>query len=430
MLPVFRTLCARGALAACLTAASVHAAAAHPDELHIGGTLPLSGPDSAGGAYYREGYEIAVEEANERGGVDVGAKRLPVRLVVRDDANDKTKAVALAEQLVANAEVDFLLGTFNSANVEAQSVVAEKHGVPYIAGSGAAAGLFARNHRYLFGLQSPVKMLAYAQMGWIEQQQKAGNLPKPARIALVWEETAHGKDFRGGVLKFVERNPAAWTVALDESFPLNAKDFRPLVSRVKGASADVFLADAHLPDYIALHRLYTAAGLCHAVTSYGARGPEKEAADELGAANVAYVLSAVWWNEQLATNKGLNRAFVERFRKKYGRAPQWYQALGYEAVRALLTSIESAHSTDHEKVRAALASLQMDSILPSGRLNFPAEYGQQAHYSFLVLQNQPGLGSPIVYPEYLATSPGILNPRCSRTTKAAARTENDAADGR
>jgi branched-chain amino acid transport system substrate-binding protein len=409
--------CLAAALTVSFASSSARATTAHPNEVRIGGTLPLSGPESVSGHYFQEGYEVAVEEANERGGVDAGGRVLPVRLVVRDDGSDKAKAVDAAEQLIANDEVDFLLGTFNSANVEIQSVVAEKHGVPYVSGSGAAAGLFQRKLRYLFGLQSPVKMLASAQMDWIEAQQKAGNLPKPARIALVWEDTAHGQDFRAGVLKFAERNPPNWTVALDESFPVNAKDFRPLVARVQHASADLFLADAHLPDYIALHRQYVAAGLCHPVVSYGARGPEKEAADALGTGNVAYVLSAVWWNEQLATNKGLNRTFVERFRAKYGRAPQWQHALAYEAVRALLAAVESARSTNREKVRAALASLQMDSILPSGRLTFPAEYGQQARYSFLVLQNQPGAGSPIVYPHYVATAPGLLNPRCTRTAK-------------
>jgi branched-chain amino acid transport system substrate-binding protein len=411
--------CLAAALMVSLAPSSARATAAHPNEVRIGGTLPLSGPESVSGRYFQEGYEIAVEEANQRGGLDVGGRVLPVQLVVRDDGSDKAKAVDAAEQLISNDEVDFLLGTFNSANVELQSVVAEKHGVPYVSGSGAAAGLFQRKLRFLFGLQSPVKMLASAQMDWIEVQQKAGNLPTPARIALVWEDTAHGQDFRAGVHKFTDRNPDDWTIVLDESFPVNAKDFRPLVARVKHASADLFLADAHLPDYIALHRQYLAAGLCHAVVSYGARGPEKEAADALGAKNVEYVLSAVWWNEQLATNKGLNHTFVERFRKKYGRAPQWQHALGYEAVRAVLAAVESARSTSREKVREALASLQMDSILPSGRLTFPAEYGQQARYSFLVLQNQPGERSPIVYPEYDATAPGLLNPRCARTARVA-----------
>ena len=110
----------------------------------------------------------------------------------------------------------------------------------------------------------------------------------------------------------------------------------------------------------------------------------------------------------------MNREFVDGFRKKYGRNPVFYNALAYEAVRAMLAGIEAAGSVDREKVRAALAALKMETILPSGTLSFPAAYGQQAHYPFLVQQNQPDGSLPIVYPGYLATALGKLDPRCAR----------------
>ncbi len=410
MTPSFRL----AALAA-LVALPAGATALFPGEVRLGGTLSLSGPEATTGARFREGYELAVEQANQRGGVQVGGKRLPVKLILRDDASDKAAGVSGAEGLLADDSADFLLGTFSSSMVEAQSVVAEKHGVPYMAGGAAASELYARNQRYLFGIPAPLKMLAYAEMGWIEEQQKAGRLPKPARIALMVEETVHGREFRAGVLKSVERSPGSWKVVLDEHFPLNAKDFRPLISRVKEAAVDVYLADVHLPDFIAMHRQYLAAKLCLLVVCYGTRGSEKEVAKELGAENVAYLLSGVYWNDQLGS-KGLNREFVDGFRKKYGRNPIFYNAMAYEAVRALLAGVEAAGSVDREKVRAALASLKMETILPGGTLNFPADYGQQAHYSYLVLQNQPDGSSPIVYPDYLATAPGQLDPRCVRGT--------------
>jgi branched-chain amino acid transport system substrate-binding protein len=103
-------------------------------EVRLGGTLPLSGADAPTGASFREGYEPAVEQANQRGGAQVGGKCLPVKLSLRDDAGDKAAGVSGAEHLLADDSADFLLGTFNSSMVEVQSVVAEKHGVPYVAG--------------------------------------------------------------------------------------------------------------------------------------------------------------------------------------------------------------------------------------------------------------------------------------------------------
>jgi branched-chain amino acid transport system substrate-binding protein len=154
------------------------------------------------------------------------------------------------------------------------------------------------------------------------------------------------------------------------------------------------------------------------VLSYGARGPEKEALAALPPHAADFILSAVWWNAQLG-EKGATKEFVELFKRKYHRDPEWYQALGYESARALFAAVEKAGTTDREKVRDALANLKMESILPGGYLTFPKEYGQMAHYLFIVQQNRPDGTAPIIYPKIAATFEGTLNPRCSASSTAA-----------
>jgi branched-chain amino acid transport system substrate-binding protein len=253
-------------------------------------------------------------------------------------------------------------------------------------------------------------------MRWIDEQQRAGKLPKPARIALVWENTAHGKDFRKGVQDFAQQSGGGYEIVVDESFELNGKDFGALLGKVKAANADLFLADAHLPDYITMQRQYVGSGLCHKVVSYGARGSEKGAVDALGQENVSFILSAVWWSQQLAAKGGPAKEFVDAFKAKYGgRSPEWYQALGYESARALFAAIQQAGAVDREAVRAKLAALDAESILPGGKLSFPSDKGQQAHYPFVVQQNLADGTSPIVYPKEQATAESVAsNPRCAK----------------
>jgi branched-chain amino acid transport system substrate-binding protein len=250
-------------------------------------------------------------------------------------------------------------------------------------------------------------------MEWIAEQQEAGNIPDPATIALLWENTSHGEDYRKGVQDFADESGGSLEVVLDESFELEGKDFSALLSEVRSADADLFLADAHLPDFITMHRQYTTAGLCHDVITYGARGVEKDAAKALGRDNVSYIQSAVWWNPLLGEQGGPNEEFINAFKEKYGRDPEWYQAMGYEAARALFTAIESAGSVDREAVRQALVDLRMESVVPEGELTFPEENGYQAQYPFVVQQNQPDGSSPIIFPEELATGEGMApNPNC------------------
>ncbi|HEX2686474.1 MAG TPA: amino acid ABC transporter substrate-binding protein [Kofleriaceae bacterium] len=384
-------------------------------EILIGATLPLTGAEARIGGFFKEGYDLAFEEVNQQGGLEVGGKKRPVKLTLYDDTTTQATAVSLADRLINSDKVDFLLGTYSTALVEAQTTVAEQNKVPYVNGGGAASEIYQRGYKYIFGALSPVELLGTTLMTWIDEQQKAGKLPNPGKIALVWENTAHGKDFRKGVSEFAKRSAGRYQIVVDESFELNGKDFSALLGKVKSAGADVFLADAHLPDYITLHRQYLDAGLCHKVVSYGARGSEKAAIDALGRDNVHYVLSGVWWNAQLADTIPLAKKFVAAFQARYGgRTPEWFQALGYEAARALFTAIQQAGSLDREAVRAKLTALSIESLLPGGTLTFPADHGGDAQNAFVVQQNLPDAGAPIIFPKEVAKAAGVApNPRCT-----------------
>lgn len=406
-------LAAAAALAAALLPAPALAA---KDKVLVGATLPLTGAEARVGGFFKEGYELAFEEVNKKGGLDVGGKKLPVQLILLDDTSTQATAVSLADRLVNSDRVDFLLGTYSSHLVEAQSTVAEENRIPYVNGGGGATKIYKRNFKYLFGLISPVELLGTTLMQWIDEQQKAGALPRPAKIALVWENTAHGKDFRKGVSDFAQKSGGGYQIAVDESFELNGKDFGALLGKVKAAGVDLFLVDAHLPDYITMHRQYVGAGLCHKVVTYGARGAEKDAIQALGAENTAFVLSGVWWSAQLAQKPGPSRDFVAAFKAKYGgRDPEWFQALGYESARVLFTAIQQAGKLDRDAVREKLQALKVPSLLPGGTLEFKAEHGNQVQNPFVVQQNQKDGKAPIIYPPDSATGKGTgANPKCAK----------------
>lgn len=205
-------------------------------------------------------------------------------------------------------------------------------------GGGAATSIYARGYQWVFGTLAPVENLATTEMEWIHQQQTAGKLPTPARVAVVWENTSHGKDFHQGIDDFVQAHGTDFEVVTDESFALDGKDFSAVLNKVRSTKTDLFMVDAHLPDFITMHRQYLSAKMCNQLVTYGARGSEQDARAALGQDGVSYILSAVWWNKQLG-DKGLNREFMDAYQAKYHAEPEWYQATSYEAARALLTAI-------------------------------------------------------------------------------------------
>jgi branched-chain amino acid transport system substrate-binding protein len=391
-------------LALAAPASAAPAAAVHPPEANIliGASLPLTGSEARTGRAFQEGYQLAVEQVNARGGLLLGGKHVPVTLHIADDQSIPLVAAKLTESMAVEKHVDALLGSYSGLLSDPQSTIAERENVPYVHG-GASAQIYEHGYRFAFGLLSPLKLLAGAFENWLTEHQVAGTLPNPARVAMAWEETARGREYHSMVVAALGRSKGHYQIVSEQSFPLNTKDAAGIVAKLKAARADLFLADAHLGDFINIHREYLKAGLCHKVVSYGARGAEKQAADELGPANVANLISGVWWDEQLATD-GLNKQFATAFRTKYQHAPEWTHALSYETARVLLVAIEQAGTKDREAVRQKLASLRIPSIVPGGQLSFPGAYGQQAHFPFLLLQNRPNRPSAIIYPEYLATA--------------------------
>ena len=389
----------------------------------VAASLPLTGEEAKAGDRVREGYQYAFDEAARAGGLLVGGRRVPLTLRVVDDGTNKEKAAALARSLVERDGADFLLGSFSTPIVEAQAAVADQLKVPYVTSSGSAASIYRHGYRYVFSVSAPTEQLAATLMRWIDDQQRMGKLRSPLRIAVAVENTSHGKDYRDSIREYATktaRNRTAFQLVFDESFEQKSKDWKPLVSRIKAANADVLLVDAHLEDYIEIQKQYAAMGLCHQALSYGARGPEREAIAALPRGAADYILSAVWWDSQLGGNP-LSKVFVEGFRRQYGRTPDWREALAYESARALLAAIEKAGTKDREAVREALGNLKMSSILPGGYLAFPERYGHQAQYPFVVQQNMPDGTAPIIYPGIAKARDGIApNPRCPPVVKGTA----------
>src|SRR5258708_31748493 len=256
---------------------------AQDDEIGIGAVLPVTGKESKIGGAYKVATELAVKEVNDAGGVNVHGKKMKINLSLLDDPSDAAKSAQLVEQLIVQGKVHAVIGGYGSQLVQAQSVVPERYGVPYISGGAGASAIYGRS-KWVFGTLSPVENLAQTQMEFLSDLVKAHKLKAPLKISLLRENTEHGKDFEKGVRNFVGAHPKQYSIVLDESFELYAPDFKPLLGRVQEAKGDIFMCDAHLEDFIAMHRTYTQMGLNHQMVTYGARAADEAGRKGLGAA--------------------------------------------------------------------------------------------------------------------------------------------------
>jgi branched-chain amino acid transport system substrate-binding protein len=394
-------------LAACAPAASPATTnAPTATEIKIGSVLPLTGAFSASGTYFQQAYQLATDEVNGAGGLDVGGKKLQITLKILDDGSDATKSRSLVEQLATQDKVNAFLGGYDTTLVQAQQGVPDQYKIPMVEGGGAASAIFTRGNKYLFGTLATIDDLGNITMDFLKYWIDQGKLPKPLKIALAWENTDHGKDYQAAVNKAAKDDAAHFQVVLDQSFDLNGSDFTPLLTQVKAANADAFLSDAHLPDYITMHREYTQLGLKHKFVSYGARGPDQKGREALAAA-AEYLVAGLWWTPALS-DAG-SQKFTETWKAKFNVTPDWFQALAYDTARVLFAGITKAGSLDGDKVRDALTGLEFSgALVPGNKISFDATGKPKT--SYLMVQNLPGNEVALVWPSSIAGSKPAMMP--------------------
>jgi branched-chain amino acid transport system substrate-binding protein len=370
--------------------------------IKVGAVLPVTGKESKIGGAYKQATEFAVKELNDAGGVTVAGKPMKIDLTLLDDTSDAAKSAQLVEQLMAQQKVEVVIGGYGSHLVQAQSVVPERYGIPYISGGAGARGIYGRS-KWVFGTLSPVDVLSSTQMDFLSSLVVSGKLKKPLKIALLLENTEHGQDYAQGVHDYVKAHPGEFSIAIEEKFELNTPDFKPLLTRVSAAKADIFMCDAHLEDFIAMHRMYTQAGLHYQMVTYGARGADAAARKALGPAT-DYIFASGWWSDLLPYPQV--KAFNAKWKAATGSDPQWYHAVAYETVRALSVALGKAASLKPDAIRAALAAVDLkDSILPGGQLKFSSS--GQAILPFVVTQNKPNDKVDIVWPAASKTGDAV-----------------------
>jgi len=372
------------------------------DEIRIGVVLPISGREAKPGQYQREGIELAIHQINQSGGILVKelGKKLPVKEVFYDDGSDQAKSAGLVERAITSDNVVAVLGGYSTALGEAESVMPDRYQTPWITTGAAATTIFSRGYQYIFGTLSPTDLLGYTTAEFLGSLVDHKKLRKGLKLALALENTDHGVDYGKGIDKWIQEHPGYFSVVFSEKFDLGSTDFSGLLQKVKNTRADIFLADAHLQDYITMHRQYIQTGMYHQMISYGARGPEADARKALGDAT-NYIFAGIWWSSKLPYPQ-VNK-FVADYQAFTGHSPDsWYPATAYDAMRVLAAAIEQAGSLNKNAIRDQLRNVELkDSLLPGQVLRFGKN--GQINATFVIVQNKPDTKVDIIYPPDAAT---------------------------
>lgn len=244
---LFSSLCAGGLV----SAFAMNAALAQNQDgvVKIGYAVSLTGPNSGGAmTTIVPNYRLWVAEINEKGGLLVGDKRLPVEVIEYDDRSNSEEAVRAVERLITQDRVDILLSPWGTAMNLAVGPLFDRHGYPLITATGINNRVEELAQRWprSFWLSGTSASWAEALVEVLVEARDAGNIGN--EIAMISVADGFGID-----LSAAARNAfgeAGFALTYDRSYPVGTQDFSSMLSEVR--DAQVFVAFSYPPDTVAI----------------------------------------------------------------------------------------------------------------------------------------------------------------------------------
>ena len=334
MLQVVRPLRFAAAVIACLVAIT-GAYAQSASQVKVGLIVPYTGVYALLGKEIDDGFMLALEEDGMTGALSI----------VREDTEAKPDVgLAKTQKLVNENQVDVLVGVVSSGVLATVRDFVDSSKVPLIvanAGNDEITG--KRCSKYITRFSFSNSQVNRPMGKWLYEKgiRKVYTLA-PNYYAGYQMIGAFSTAFTeaGGTITGAAFTPFAAT-----------KDFGPYLEAAKATNPDaiyVFYAGGEAINFV---KQYEQLGYKKAVPLYGA----------------GFLTSALYVNKEGPAAEGViaalhyvpvidtpvNKAFVERFKAKIGRAPSEYGVHGYDAGRALALAVKGG-ATDRESIATFL----------------------------------------------------------------------------
>lgn len=367
------------------------AAQAECKELILGSAISLTGKYATNGVHTKNGYEFAIQKIKEAGGVKIGDERYNFSAIYYDDESKGDRGATLAERLINQDKVQYMLGPYSSGLTKAIAPVTEKYQIPMVEAEGASRSLFNQGYRYLFAvLSTSEQYLASAIALAAEKAEETGMATSDVKVAVAVENDLFSLDIRAGVLE--DASKYGMQIVVDEKLPRDLSDMSTILTKVKLLKPDVLIVSGYSKG---------AATAVRQIEEQNVKVPmiaitHCESADVVGnfgeAAND--ILCSTQWAETLTyrdeifgTAANYDQEFKAAYPEYAEKTVPYQTAQASAAVYVFKDAFERAGTLDKEAVRDALAETDLATFY--GQIKF-SEAGNNIAKPMVLRQIQDG----------------------------------------
>ena len=354
------------AVGSVLAYTSVANAASDCGVIKIGSAISLTGKYATAGGHAKAGYDFAVKKIKDNGGVKIGGKCYNFEIIYYDDESKGDRGATLAERLINQDKVQYMLGPYSSGLTKAIAPITEKYKIPMVEAEGASRSLFNKGYKYIFAvLSTSEQYLASAITLAAEMAKKNGKAASSVKVAVAVENDPFSLDIRAGVKEDAAK--MGMKVVIDEKLPRDLSDMAPILNKVKLLKPDVLIVSGHSKgaatavrqvDEMKIKVPMFAMTHCESANVTGKFGKAAEG-----------VLCSTQWAETLSYKDPLFGSAADYNKEVKATVPAYankkvpYQlAQASAAVYVFKDAFERAGSLDKEKLREALTKTNMQTF--------------------------------------------------------------------
>ena len=329
------------------------------DPVNIGALYPSTGSMAQIGQACVVAAKLAVEMVNAAGGIkSLGGAKL--NLIVSDVQSDTTVTRTETERLISGNKLSAIHGCYASALTLIASEVCERAKVPIITGS--STDQLNKGRRFTFTPFARASQFARAQL---QMAKLLGDKPK---VAVIFENTAFGTATSNGLKELAPGEGVE--IVMFEPYSAGFTDAGPLINKVKASGANALFSVSYLNDLILIVRTVKQVGLNVAINGGSGGFVVPDFYKNVGKLADG-LLGVAHWNHDVSPDA---QKVSAEFKKRTGDFIFEYAGGLVAQTFMLADALERAASTDSEKVRDALATLDVShgyaAMAPGGRVKF------------------------------------------------------------
>ena len=332
------------------------------DTIKVGGAFELTGNVANYGKSIESGVKLAIDEVNEKGGVN--GKKLA--LVESDNKSEPAESGNSVTKLVTQDKVIAVLGPATSGCVNAATPITTANKIPHIAPAATAPSITVENGKvkdFVFRACFIDPFQGQVMAVFAEKTLKVKN------VAIFYDSSS---DYSKGLAEVFQKTleGKGGKVVAKEAFLGKDVDFKSALTKLKAANPEAIYVPGYYEEVSKIIKQAREIGItCPMLGSDGWESPKLAEIAGKDALKDCYYVSA--FNAQDKDESVQN--FIKLYKSKYQKDPDIFAMQGYNAGLVLIDALKRVGTTDGTKLAKAIAETK-DLPIASGKLTFDAEH--------------------------------------------------------